>query len=118
MRRLVSPRPRLRRSACQRANRIVADANAGALVRRREALGEHRIDRRSRRRREIKFERRTSIEIEAIESACQCLLACRQAEAVVADCAGTDDGEAAGAVIEFAQCDFIREPRIGMIDAR
>jgi hypothetical protein len=69
----------------------VADANAGALVRRREALGEHRIDRRSRRRREIKFERRPGIEIEALESARQRLLVRWQTETVVADRAGKDD---------------------------
>src|SRR6516165_8708872 len=112
MRRLVSPRPSLRRSACQRANRIVADANAGALVRRREALGEHRIDRRSRRRREIKFERRPGIEIEALESARQRLLVRWQTETAVADRAGKDDREAAGAVIEFAERNRVGEPRV------
>ena len=68
--------------------------------------------------RDIKFERNAGIEVEAVEDAAERLLARRQSKTVVADRAGKDERNAAGAVAEFTQRNFVAKRRIRVIDPR
>ena len=118
MRRLVSPRARRVCADRDGADRIVADANACAAMRRRKALRQHGVEYGACLWRDIELEGGAGIEVKAFERARDGVFADRQAKAVGAGRVGKNHRQAAGAGIELTQRDLVRKRRVGVIDPR
>ena len=69
-------------------------------------------------RRKVELECRAGIEVETFKDTPERFLAGRHSKTVIADRAGKDEHKTGGAVIEFAQRDFVAQRRIGMFDPR
>ena len=118
MLRFISPGARRICADRDGADRIVADANSCAAMRRRKALRQHGVEHGACLWRDIELEGGAGIEVEAFERARDRLFADRQAKAIGADRPGKNDRQAAGAGIELTQRDLVGERRVRVIDPR